>query len=174
MLLPFLLIVACGGAASERTGSPTPSGGHPAPMTPTGAASPPPLASPTSQAGGTPAAGPTATTGPATLATSTASVSQASLTITTADDNQTLVVSLGQYLVLALDSGFDWSNIEVSDPSVLQAVAGATPPAGAQGVYKAARDGEATLSATGTVHCQPNVPCPLLARLFRVTIRVGP
>ena len=92
--------------------------------------------------------------------------------ITSADDNQTVGVGLGDDLVLALDSGFDWSGIEVSDPSVLQAVAGATPPAGAQAVYYAARAGEATLSATGTVHCPPNVPCPLLARLFRVTIRV--
>ena len=92
--------------------------------------------------------------------------------ITTGDDNQTVVVGLGEYLVLALDSGFDWSGVEISDPSVLQAVAGATPPAGPQGVYYAGRAREATLSATGSVHCTPNVSCPQLARLFRVTIRV--
>lgn len=148
LLLTPVLILACGGSASKGPASPTPSASPTARVTPTAPAGPTPLASPT------------------------APVSHAPRMITSADDNQTVLVGLGEYLVLALDSGFDWSGVEVSDPSVLQAVLGATPPAGAQGLYYAARVGEATLSATGRVHCPPNVPCPQLARLFRVTIRV--
>ena len=146
LLVAPALILACGGSASSTPASPTPSASPPARVTPTAPPGSTPLASPT------------------------AAVSDAGRVITSADDNQTVVVSLGDALILALDAGFDWSGVRVSDPSVLQAVF--ATPADAQGAFVAAQIGEATISATGTVHCPPNTPCPLLARLFRVTIRV--
>lgn len=153
LLLTAALVLACGGSAAKVPTSPTPVATLPALATPT-------RVLPTLAAGTTP------------LASMTPPMSRAPRAITTADDNHTIVVSVGDDLILMLDTGFDWSGFEVSDPAVLQATAGAALPASAQGMYHAARAGEATLSATGTVHCAPNVACPQLARLFRATIRV--
>ena len=82
------------------------------------------------------------------------------------------MVRVGDYLTVALDTDFDWSNVKASDPTIVRAATGAQPPSGAQGEFVAVRPGETTLSATGTVHCDLGVSCPQLARLFRVTIRV--
>ncbi len=93
------------------------------------------------------------------------------MTITTADDQHTVTVSVGDTVILSLDSGFDWSNVEVADSLVLQVLGGPLPP-GAQAVFRAASAGTSAITATGTVHCPPNTPCPALARLFRVTVIV--
>lgn len=151
LLLMPILTLACSGQGSKTT-SRTPS--------------PRPTALVTATA-------PISQSSPAPATESPTPPARAQRLITGADDNHTLVVQVGTILVLALDASFDWSGFTVSNPSVLRPYVVATPQAGSQGSYYAARAGEATLSATGTVHCQPNVPCPQLARLFRVTIRVG-
>ena len=165
LALAATLAVACGASSSPATVTPAP-----AQTTPHATASVP--AGPTRSATATT---PPRTATPALTATPIpVSPAPTQRTITDADDRQTVVVPVGTVLVLALDTGFDWSDITVSDPTVLQPYTLAVPPSGSQAAYIAARPGEVTLSATGTVHCEPGVPCPQIARLFRTTIRVTP
>jgi hypothetical protein len=97
--------------------------------------------------------------------------SQSAAAITRADDGNTVVLRVGDHVLVQLGDEFDWSVI-VSDPSIVRRVPNVLVVRGAQGIYKAARAGETDLVATGGLHCAQNQPCPALAALFRVHIIV--
>ncbi len=92
-------------------------------------------------------------------------------TVTLADDTGTIHIAVGDTFLLMLGTDYNW-DVSVSDTSILSRVPDIPVVRGAQGIYQANAPGTVTLTATGSLACAPGVPCPLLARLFRVTIVV--
>lgn len=94
--------------------------------------------------------------------------------VTNVANGQTIYIGVGQPLLVRLFSTNDWS-ISVDDDTLLQAVtpAGGLPDA-VQAEFSAIAPGTTTLSATGTAHCTPGVPCPQYAIPFSATIRIVP
>ena len=92
-------------------------------------------------------------------------------TVTQANDLGTIQMHPGDTFLLMLGTGYNW-DVTVSDTSVLSRVPNVTVIVGAQGIYQALLPGTVTLTAVGSLVCPPGVACPLLARIFRVTVVV--
>jgi hypothetical protein len=92
-------------------------------------------------------------------------------TVTQANDLGTIQMHPGDTFLLMLGTGYNW-DVTVSDTSVLSRVPNITVIVGAQGIYQALQPGTVTLTAVGSLVCPPGVACPLLARVFRVTVVV--
>ena len=94
--VPVLAVAACGAGGANPAGSVTPS-----------------VILPTATPSALPAPTPVVSLMPPAGTPSGARI------IATADDNRAVTVGVGDYLTVALDSDFDWSNVEVSDATVL-------------------------------------------------------
>ncbi len=105
--------------------------------------------------------------------TSISSVVAPNNLIVTRDNNgQTIPISVGQTFLLNLGEQYRWS-VTVSDESVLSREVNILVIRGAQGIYKANKPGQATLSAVGDPACRDQKPpCMLPSVTFEVTIVV--
>lgn len=92
-------------------------------------------------------------------------------TVTLTDDGSTIQIHQGDRFLLMLGTDYNW-DVTVSDTSVLSRVPNVTVIRGAQGIYQALEPGTVTLTAIGSLVCSPGMPCPLFARVFRVTVVV--
>jgi hypothetical protein len=92
-------------------------------------------------------------------------------TVTLANDLGTIQMQPGDTFLLMLGTGWNW-DVTVSDTSALRRVPNITVIVGAQGIYQALQPGTVTLTAIGSLVCSPGTACPLLARVFRVTVVV--
>jgi len=100
-------------------------------------------------------------------------------TVTDTDENKTLSYHIGDTfeLVLHEQSGWTmWQNVTSSDQRVLKPVVD-TRAASVRGVtlamFKAAAPGRSDVTATAGMACSPGAACPLLARVWKVTILVS-
>jgi hypothetical protein len=118
----------------------------------------------------------TASTGarptPSPAPTRTPAPASALRTITLADDGTTVIVTVGERVLVELGVGLVWT-VRVDDPSVLVRVPGVTLVVGAQGLYAAARAGSTLVAAIGDAACRTAVPpCMVPSRSFSVTVVV--
>ncbi len=96
--------------------------------------------------------------------------------VTLADRGRTIVMRVGERFLLNLEGGAAWV-VEIADPQVLgpvtAAAAGAAIPAGAQGLFEAAKAGTTRLSAINDPPCRKaKPPCMLPTRSFEVEVIV--
>lgn len=92
--------------------------------------------------------------------------------VTVRDDGSTLELAIGQRFVLNLGPGYDWT-VTISDSSILQRVVYDMIDRGAQGMYEAAKSGEATVTAAGEPRCR-RAPssCDVPSQRFTLAISV--
>jgi hypothetical protein len=92
--------------------------------------------------------------------------------ITLVNDRQTIVLNVGQQVLLNLGEGYDWT-VYIADQSVLSRAIGVMPIRGAQGVYVARQPGETLLTAAGNPTCRGQTPpCEMPSRAFQVNVVV--
>lgn len=112
------------------------------------------------------------TTGPAEAACGV--VANTEVVVTDSNGPCRVSTHVGVIIAVGLDPGFDW-DAPHSDSSAVEVTAVVRQPSG--GLHAnlvAARVGQATVSASGAVLCQPEQPCPALARLWQLHVSVGP
>ncbi|MCX9026408.1 MAG: hypothetical protein OIN85_09975 [Candidatus Methanoperedens sp.] len=96
-----------------------------------------------------------------------------SKTVTLADDGQTITLQVDETFLLELGEGYDW-NITIADQSIVSRVTNILVVRGAQGIYRAHKEGSSTLTAIGDPVCrQASPPCAAPSREFRVNIVVA-
>ncbi|MBF6604466.1 MAG: hypothetical protein IVW53_02660 [Chloroflexi bacterium] len=93
-------------------------------------------------------------------------------TITLGDDESTVVVAVGERVLVELGVGLVW-NVRVADQTVLVRVPGVALILGAQGLYTAAKPGSTLVAGVGDAACRTAVPpCMVPSRAFSVTVVV--
>jgi len=93
--------------------------------------------------------------------------------VTLADDGQTITLQVNETFLLELGEGFDW-NITIDDQSIVSRVPNILVVRGAQGIYRAHKEGSSTLTAIGDPVCRKaSPPCAAPSREFRVNIVVA-
>lgn len=93
-------------------------------------------------------------------------------TITLGDDGSTVVVAVGERVLVELGVGLIWT-VRVADQTVLVRVPGVALILGAQGLYTAARSGSTLVAGVGDAACRTAVPpCMVPSRAFSVTVVV--
>src|SRR5450759_1892266 len=137
ILVAALALAACSPAAA--------SGLTPQPPTLVPAAS----AKPENTATVIPAGSPTLEYTPSTVPSEPAPV-----TITLANNNQSIILQVGQRFLLQLDDSNRW-NVNIDNQDVISRLVNISVVKGAQGVYEAHKTGNALLSAVGTPVCDP-------------------
>lgn len=95
-------------------------------------------------------------------------------TLTLADNGSTLTIPVGDSVELKLGTDRDWSNVAVSDVTILH-----RPPVllvrDVQGLWNAAAPGSATITATGDLPCRSATPpCAAPSIQFQTTVNVVP
>jgi hypothetical protein len=93
---------------------------------------------------------------------------QSSNALTDADNGATRTFAVGLTVSLMLDPAYDWT-FTVSDPSILQPLP-IPLSRSLQATWIVQKPGQATISATGAVHCDPGMACILLAREWKATL----
>lgn len=91
--------------------------------------------------------------------------------VTPADNGRTIDLQVGQTFLLALGNNLDW-NVTVADPTVVSRVVNVLVVRGAQGIYRANRVGQTSLTATGRPICAPNQACPMFIQVVKVELAV--
>lgn len=91
--------------------------------------------------------------------------------MTTADNGQTITLHVGESFLLKLGDQYDW-DVTLDDSTIVSRVVNILVVKGAQGVYKANKTGETTLSAVGKMVCPPGQACPMIAVAFKIQIVV--
>ena len=100
--------------------------------------------------------------------------SQFTKTITLEDNGKTITLNVGEQFLLKLGETYDW-DIEIDDQSIARRVHNIMVVRGAQGVYEAHQQGNATLSAIGNPLCLYSEPaCKAPSILFKLDIHVNP
>ena len=96
-------------------------------------------------------------------------------TITSADAGKTVNLSIGASVRLLLDdAGVQWGDAQVAPDGLLAGdPTPSPPPHGVLLIWTARQAGTATITATGTAWCAPDAACPMWARLFTVTVKIG-
>jgi predicted secreted protein len=93
--------------------------------------------------------------------------------VTLADDGQTITLQVNETFLLKLGEGYDW-NITIADQSIVNRVPNVLVVRGAQGIYRANKEGSSTLSAIGDPFCrQARPPCAAPSRMFRINVVVA-
>jgi predicted secreted protein len=93
--------------------------------------------------------------------------------VTLADDGQTVTLKVNETFLLELGEGYDW-NITVADQSIVSRVVNILVVRGAQGIYRAHKEGSSTLSAIGDPVCRQALPpCAAPSRVFRIYVVVA-
>lgn len=90
-----------------------------------------------------------------------------------ADDGQVVRLRVGDELVVALEGSPDaspWSPAETSDAQILQVVSAEQVGAGSETRLRGLRPGRVEVTATQEPACDG--PCPLSARVFRITVDI--
>jgi hypothetical protein len=94
------------------------------------------------------------------------------IVVTRENNGQAIRMAVGQTFLLSLGESYRWS-ITVSDESVLTREVNILVIRGAQGVYKALKPGQTTLSAVGDPACRDQKPpCMMPSVTFEVTVIV--
>ena len=89
--------------------------------------------------------------------------------VTLADDGQTITLQVNETFLLKLGEEYDW-NITIDD----QTIVSRDVVSGAQGLYRAHKEGSSTLTAVGDPECRKvQPPCGAPSRVFRINIVVG-
>jgi len=92
--------------------------------------------------------------------------------VTLADDGQTINLKLNETFLLKLGEGYDW-NITIADQTIVSRVPNVLVIRGAQGIYRAHKEGSSTLTAIGDPVCRAEQPpCAAPTREFRINIAV--
>ena len=155
VLVAALTLAACSPAAAP--------GLTPQPPTLVPAAS----AKPENTATVIPAGSPTLEYTPSTVPSEPAPV-----TITLANNNQSIILQVGQRFLLQLGDSNRW-NVNIDNQDVISRLVNISVVKGAQGVYEAHKTGNALLSAVGTPVCDPTQGvCSHLAIGFALQITV--
>lgn len=93
--------------------------------------------------------------------------------VTLADDGQVITLQVNETFLLKLGEGYDW-NITLSDQSIVSRVPNVLVVRGAQGIYRAHKEGSSTLTAIGDPVCrQTSPPCAAPSRMFRINVVVA-
>lgn len=111
---------------------------------------------------------------PGTLSAATPPIDGSSTTptVTLADDEHTITLHAGQSFLLKLGEGYDWT-VTPADQTILSRVVNVLTIRGSQGLYKAHKPGQTTLTATGDPTCRTaQPPCGAPSREFRLAVIV--
>jgi hypothetical protein len=125
----------------------------------------------------TPTVTPPVTTPPATNGTVTPIVTTPPATngevdITLDDNNKTITMRPDETFLLKFGEAYDWQPV-IDNQDVVSRVIGIALIRGAQGLYKAHKEGTAILTATGDPLCrQSTPPCGAPSILFKININV--
>jgi len=93
--------------------------------------------------------------------------------VTLADDVQTITLQVNETFLLQLGEGYDW-NITIADQSIVSRVPNILVVRGAQGIYRAHKEGSSTLTAIGDPVCREvSPPCAAPSREFRIDVVVA-
>ena len=165
VVLLALVAAACGGAATTRPGTSTPSSALT--NTPSSA-----LTSATSSAATSTAA--TNTSSPSTPAPSASATTGEVATLTTGSRGSTTYVRVDAVVEVTLtaDAGYTFSAPTSSDQSVLRTISSSQTASGATAEFRAVQPGSATVSSVENPKCLPL--CGLPSRLWGVTVVVTP
>ena len=83
---------------------------------------------------------------------------------TLADNGKTFILDVGCKLILRLDTGYDWSEITVSNPAVITSL---------KDTFQALASGSSTLTAIGNPKCLSSTPpCGMPSVSFTITLVV--
>lgn len=93
--------------------------------------------------------------------------------VTLADDGQTITLQVNETFLLKLGEEYDW-NITIDDQTVVSRVPNVLVVRGAQGLYRAHKEGNSTMTAIGDPICRRDQPpCGAPSREFRINIVVA-
>jgi hypothetical protein len=93
--------------------------------------------------------------------------------VTLADDGQTITLQVNETFLLKLGEEYDW-NITIDDQTIVSRVPNVLVVRGAQGLYRAHKEGSSTLTAIGDPICRrAQPPCGAPSREFRINIVVA-
>ena len=93
--------------------------------------------------------------------------------ITMDDNDKTITMRPDETFLLKLGEAYDWQAV-IDNQEVVSRVVGIALVSGAQGLYKAHKDGTAILTATGDPLCrQSTPPCGAPSILFKVNVNVS-
>jgi len=93
--------------------------------------------------------------------------------VTLADNGLTITLQVNETFLLELGEGYDW-NITIDDQSIVSRVPNILVVRGAQGIYRAHKEGSSTLTAIGDPVCrETSPPCAAPSREFRINVVVA-
>ena len=93
-------------------------------------------------------------------------------TVTLDDNNKNFAMKVDDTFLLKLGENYDWQPI-IDNQDILSREMGIAVISGAQGIYKAHKEGTAILNATGDPLCrQTTPPCGAPSIIFKVTVNV--
>ena len=93
--------------------------------------------------------------------------------VTLADDGQTITLQVNETFLLKLGEEYDW-NITIDDQTIVSRVPNVLVVRGAQGLYRAHKEGSSTLTAIGDPICRKaQPPCGAPSREFRINMVVA-
>lgn len=137
-----------------------------------GSSATPPTGSPASTRPTPGSTAPTTTSGPAGAPCGV--VAGPGVVITSRPEPCDVSTRVGGTISIVLDAGFSW-NTPTSDTGAVEVADVQRQPSGSlSAVLQAARVGQATVSAGGSVLCPPGQACPALARLWQLHVTVTP
>ncbi len=80
-----------------------------------------------------------------------------SKTVTLADNGKTITLKVNETFLLKLGADYDW-NIKIDDQKIISRVPNVAVVVGAQGIFKAHKEGHTKLTATGDPICRKEKP----------------
>jgi len=92
------------------------------------------------------------------------------VTIGLQDGGKSVAAPIGATILVMLGTDFVWT-VAIDDPSILMPVPGVTLVRGAQGLYRAQKAGQTTISAVGDPACRSSRP-PCMAPSFHWSVTV--
>lgn len=110
---------------------------------------------------------------PLIQALETRAIPEAKSKIVTLDDNgKTITLKVNETFLLKLGAEYDW-NITIDDHKIISRVPNVAVVGGAQGIYKAHKEGHTKLTATGDPVCRKEKPpCEMPSILFNIKVVV--
>jgi predicted secreted protein len=92
--------------------------------------------------------------------------------VTLADNGKTITLQVNETFLLKLGAEYDW-NITIDDQKIISRVPNVAVVAGAQGIFKAHKEGHTKLTATGDPVCRKEKPpCEKPSILFTIKVVV--
>ncbi len=93
--------------------------------------------------------------------------------VTPSDNGTTINLKTGDTFLLKLGNAYNWTNIQVADPSIVSREVNVMVIRGAQGIYRALKPGTTTLTAEGDPFCLKSIPpCEVSSLAFSLNVDV--